>query len=47
MNTNMWENPIVKQNLKKLSKIKFKDSTPKIRKISLWYEGFWKINGYR
>ncbi len=43
MNTNMWENPIVKQNLKKLSKIKFKILHPKSGKLACGMKGSGKL----
>ena len=43
MNTNMWENPIVKQNLKKLSKIKFKILHPKSGKLACGMRGSGKL----
>lgn len=43
MNTNMWENPIVKQNLKKLSKIKFKILNPKSGKLACGMKGSGKL----
>ncbi len=43
MNTNMWENPIVKQNLKKLSKIKFKILHPKSGKLACGTKGSGKL----
>ena len=42
MNTNMWENPIVKQNLKKL-KIKFKILHPKSGKLACGMKGSGKL----
>ena len=43
MNINMWENPIVKQNLKKLSKIKFKILHPKSGKLACGMKGSGKL----
>lgn len=43
MNTNMWENPIVKQNLIKLSKIKFKILHPKSGKLACGMKGSGKL----
>ena len=43
MNTNMWENPIVKQNLKKLSENKFKILHPKSGKLACGMKGSGKL----
>ena len=43
MNSNMWENPIVKQNLKKLSKVKFKILHPKSGKLACGMKGSGKL----
>jgi len=43
MNTNMWENPIVKQNLRKLSENKFKILYPKSGKLACGMKGSGKL----
>jgi len=43
MNTNMWENSIVKQNLKKLSENKFKILHPKSGKLACGMKGSGKL----
>ena len=43
MNTNMWENPIVKKNLKKLSKVNFKILHPKSGKLACGMKGSGKL----
>ncbi len=43
MNKNMWENPIVQQNIKKLSKIRFEILKPKAGKLACGMKGSGKL----